>query len=191
MWKFNWKRDKDKFLIVLLAGLILLIVGMPQPKTKGTGMAAKEQNPNGAAVSAEKTGQSMDSYEKRMEKRLKEILEKAEGVGKVEVMLVLRSSEEKVLRVDRKNSTSVTEESDADGTIRKSESFEESGETVLTGSGEEEAPVVEKEIYPEIEGIVVIAQGAGDARVKVEIYEAVEALFGVPAHKIKVLKKGE
>lgn len=193
MLKFNWKRDKDKFLILLLAGVILLILGFPQ---KAESLSVKEeqsqkQNLNVASVSADSAAQGADSYEKRMEKRLKEILEKVDGVGKVEVMLVLRSSEEKVLRVDTQSRSSMTEENEADGSVRKSQSLEESGETVITGSGEKAAPVVEKEIYPEIEGIVILAQGAGDVRVKAEISEAAEALFGVPAHKIKVLKRVE
>lgn len=193
MLKFNWKRDKDKFLILLLAGVILLILGFPQ-KTESLSVKeeqSQKQNLNVASVSADGAAQGADSYEKRMEKRLKEILEKVDGVGKVEVMLVLRSSEEKVLRVDTQSRSSMTEENEADGSVRKLQSLEESGETVITGSGEKAAPVVEKEIYPEIEGIVILAQGAGDVRVKAEISEAAEALFGVPAHKIKVLKRVE
>ena len=41
---------------------------------------------------------------------------------------------------------------------------------------------------PEIEGVLVIAQGAGDSAKAAEITEAVMALFGVEAHKIKVMK---
>lgn len=189
MLKFNWKKDKDKFLILLLAGVILLILGFPQKKE--TVPVRQEANLNVASIGADGAAQGADSYEKRMEKRLKEILEKVDGVGKVEVMLVLRSSEEKVLRVDLQSRNSITEENEADGTTRKSQSAEESRETVITGSGQDAAPVVEKEIYPEIEGIVILAQGAGDARIKAEISEAAEALFGIPAHKIKVLKRVE
>lgn len=43
----------------------------------------------------------------------------------------------------------------------------------------------------EIEGIVVIAEGADKNSVKTEIYETVQALFSVPLHKIKVLKGKE
>ena len=38
-------------------------------------------------------------------------------------------------------------------------------------------------------GIVVAAEGGDNAAVKAEISEAMEALFDVPAHKIKVLKR--
>lgn len=47
-----------------------------------------------------------------------------------------------------------------------------------------------KELAPEIEGILVLADGADRATVKAEIVDAVQALFPLPAHKIKVLKRG-
>lgn len=194
MWKLNWKKDKDKLVVLLLIGLIFLIMEMPLGKKSSISQNQSQiQNQELSSGSNMGTaqGQSGDSYsyEKRMEKRLKEILEKVEGVGKVEVMLVLRSSEEKVWHMDVQNSTSITEESQTDGTGKKSQETEEKKETVLIGSGEKAEPVIEKEIYPQIEGIVILAQGAEDAKIKAEISETAEALFGVPAHKIKVLKR--
>ena len=63
--------------------------------------------------------------------------------------------------------------------------------TILTGTGENTAPIVEKEIRPEIEGIIISAQGGGSPTVKAEISGAMEALFDLPPHKIKVLKRVE
>ena len=45
-----------------------------------------------------------------------------------------------------------------------------------------------KTIFPKIEGVVVLAQGVGTGTISKDILEAVQALFGVEAHKIKVLK---
>lgn len=42
-----------------------------------------------------------------------------------------------------------------------------------------------------ITGMVVCADGGGSPVVQAEICEAMEALFGLPAHKIKVLKRVE
>ena len=41
---------------------------------------------------------------------------------------------------------------------------------------------------PKIEGVVVVAQGAGTGRKDTEIIEAVQALFEVESHKIKVMR---
>ena len=43
--------------------------------------------------------------------------------------------------------------------------------------------------YPELSGIIISADGGGSTVVKTEISEAMEALFGLPSHKIKVLKR--
>ena len=47
----------------------------------------------------------------------------------------------------------------------------------------------EREIYPEVTGVVISADGGGSQLVKNEISQAMEALFGIPSHKIKVLKR--
>ncbi len=105
-------------------------------------------------------------------------------------MLTLFSSSEKVLRVDKERSRSTTSETDSSGGTRQQadESLRES--TVLAGSSGSGEPVVEKELAPEISGIVISAQGGGNASVQKEISEAMQALFGLPAHKIKSIKAG-
>ena len=45
-----------------------------------------------------------------------------------------------------------------------------------------------QERNPTVEGVIVIAQGGVNAVVKQNILEAVQALFPVEAHKIKIMK---
>ena len=47
----------------------------------------------------------------------------------------------------------------------------------------------EEEPVREVLGIIISADGGGSSVVKAEISEAMEALFGLPSHKIKVLKR--
>lgn len=51
-----------------------------------------------------------------------------------------------------------------------------------------ETPYVSEALEPEIDGVLVIAQGADSQQTISEITQAVMALFGVEAHKIKVMK---
>ncbi|MBO5657164.1 MAG: hypothetical protein J6R94_03170 [Agathobacter sp.] len=46
----------------------------------------------------------------------------------------------------------------------------------------------EEEETPLVCGVVVVAQGAGDALVESRILEAVKALFGIDSHKISIVK---
>ena len=130
-----------------------------------------------------------------MENRVKEVLKKVEGVGAVDVLIVLKSSEERVYRTDGKHSQSSTKEVDSAGGSREVTEQQEEVNTVLSsdggslsGSGGSGA-LLEKELRPELSGIIISAQGGGSPTVKAEITEAMQALFGLPAHKIKVLKR--
>ncbi|HCD43933.1 MAG TPA: stage III sporulation protein AG [Lachnoclostridium sp.] len=200
--KFKWKMGKDKWLILLAVGMIILILTFPS----GSGMAARvEKTAEGKNQTALQKGIVTEpadgeaavaagadrTYEEQLEARVKRILKTVDGVGQVEVMIVLKSSEEKVLRVDKDSSDSSTEEKDSSGGTRKITSAESKENTILTGSGENTSPIVEKEIRPEIEGIIISAQGGGSPTVKAEISGAMEALFNLPPHKIKVLKRVE
>lgn len=132
------------------------------------------------------------SYEAALEQRVKELLRFVDGVGKVDVMVVIASSGEKVLRVDKSERTEQTKEKVAAGGERDVNGRQTSENTVLTGTGGNGgSPIVEKELKPEISGIVISAQGGGSPVVKAEISQAMEALFGLPPHKIKVLKRAE
>ena len=50
-------------------------------------------------------------------------------------------------------------------------------------------PVLLKEKMPEIQGIIIVADGAGDTSVRLEIIRAVQALLKVPNGKIEVFKR--
>ena len=51
-------------------------------------------------------------------------------------------------------------------------------------------PFVVQVQSPQVEGVLVVAQGAGSGVIDSEIIAAVEALFPIEPHKIKVMKMG-
>ena len=219
-WKFDIKSGKEKWMVLLAVGLICLILALPADgdglmggdgragndgknvsvsgglgnswfedgATEGGGEALEYGEEDSAAAVAAKVA---TTYEQQLENRLEELLSHVDGVGKVEVMIVLKSSEEKVWRVDQDTSYSITQETDQSGGNRKVESQELSETTILSGQSSQEGPLLEKEIKPEIGGVVVSAEGGNSPTVQAEISAAVEALFDVPSHKIKVLKMAD
>ena len=161
---------------------------------RGAGIFFAVQSAAGEQISpllSSGSGEPVQLYEKELEKRVKEILKNVEGVGTVDVMIMLHSSGEKIIHVDQERSRTSTEEQDSSGGTRKVMTEETSQTALMSGSSGSQEPVIEKEIQPEIAGVVISAQGGGSAQVKAEISEAMEALFGLPAHKIKVLKRVE
>ena len=103
-------------------------------------------------------------WQTKMEERLVEVLEQVQGVGKAEVFLTCEGTQEKVVEKDE---TETVYERDSRGN---------------------QTPYVSSEIYPEVTGVLVVAQGGDDPVVIQNIQEAVQVLFQVEAHKIKVMK---
>ncbi len=62
-------------------------------------------------------------------------------------------------------------------------------EVMVSLSSDKTASMFEEEPVQEVLGIIISADGGGSSVVKAEISEAMEALFGLPSHKIKVLKR--
>lgn len=190
--KFNWKLGKDKWLIILAVGLILLILSIPSGsvnRAKKDTLQLPGSSDTGDSITT--AARADRTYEEQLERRVKQILKTVDGVGQVDVMIVLKSSEERVLRVDRDTVKSSTQEQDNGGGTRNITNEEQKESTILKGSGNNTEPIVEKEIKPEIAGIIISAQGGGSSVVIAEISAAMVALFDIPAHKIKVLKRVE
>ena len=166
------KIKKDKWLIILLVGLLLVVIAMPVSDIKSDQTQQMQKAENA----------SEDTYADALEKRLENALAKVEGVGNVKVMITLASSSEKVVEKDREM-TSEVQEGESGGKNTSS------SETAVYANGNgEEMPYVKQELSPRIEGVLVIADGGDNAIVIENITEAVQALFGVDTHKIKVMK---
>lgn len=195
MLKFKSWKARDKWLFLLTMGVILCILAFPADRLTGPAKTAKLTNTETATEMADEAAvqaaavRSGDSYEADLERRIREILKTVDGVGEVDVMIIVKSSPEKVLHTDRSSSYSLTEETDSNGGTRRLESEEQEDSTVLTTGDNKSAPIIEKEIRPELSGIIISATGGGSPTVRAEISAAMEALFGLPAHKIRVLKR--
>ena len=112
------------------------------------------------------------------------------GVGDVTVMITLQSSAEKVVEKDVEAQSETVTESDSQGGTRTTQNSSHGEATVYDGDGSQgQAPYISKELSPQVEGVVVIASGGDNAVVKQNNTEAVQALFGIDTHKIRIMKK--
>ena len=85
-------------------------------------------------------------------------------------------------------SRSSTHESDSQGGTRIISETDSRENTVYRTEGGASEPYVIKTLSPQIEGVLVVAEGAGSGTVNRTIVETVQALFGVEAHKVKVVR---
>ena len=123
----------------------------------------EEQDGGDIQEDRSQSGEEQD-WETRMENRLVQVLEQVQGVGKAEVFLTCEGTQEKIVEKDE---TETVYERDSRGN---------------------QTPYVSEERYPQVTGVLVVAEGGDNPVVIKDIQEAVQVLFQVEAHKIKVMK---
>lgn len=213
-WK-QWAKDggmkkwfsRENLLILVLGGILLFIIGLPieeAEETAGADSGLKVQNGllSASGLGNESAAGTADSvygsaggasdenqeYVRDLEERLTDILSKMADVGKVQVLITLKSSEELIVEKEQPVTRSSTNENDSQGGSRVVSEMSSEENTVYRSDGSSSEPYVVKTLTPEIEGVLVVAEGAGSGTVSRTIVEIVQTLFGVDAHKVKVVK---
>ena len=120
--------------------------------------------------------QSYGSYSD--EERLEAILEKIDGAGDVSVMITYHSTVTYDVAYERKETSSE----------RSEEVTRSSEDSVITAGGE---PLIKGEVYPKVKGVVIIAEGAADVRIKKSLTDATVAALDVATFKVWVLEGKE
>lgn len=195
---------RDNLLILILAGILLVIIALPTKSGEeesggetgsssgSLGLTENRAQSSGAGTDTASAEDADGSdYTAQLEERLEEALSGMAGVGKVKVMITLKSSRELVVERETPVSRSATTETDSQGGSR-TVNTSELGETVVYSTdGSSSEPYVIKSLVPEIEGVLVVAEGAGTGKVNQTVTEIVQALFGLEAHKVKVVRMEE
>lgn len=211
----KWKQKihnmkKEDYFVLLLIGVLLLIVSLPtergEPEKDQVGILREEsgQEEGNAEKTAGESGgdlvletgdfndstcYSMDSYVAGLEKRAEEIISGMEGAGKVQVMITLADMGTEILERDREITASDLEETDNAGGRRKNTESGQREEVIYRKDADgNETPYVVQRKLPEVAGVVVIAEGAGNTKVKDNIIGAVSVLFNLNEHRIRVIR---
>ena len=173
--------------LLAVAAIILIICSLPQNQLSNLNQAQSM----GSSLDTD-GDTSLFSYEQELEKRLEQILGGMEGITSVDVMITLSATSEKVLEKSIQLEENKQEIEKGSGeSLEKSvtSSLSKKNEALLTGNTSGSMPYIIKEMSPSIQGVVVAARGNITQTKIREISEAVQALFGIEAHKIKVIEK--
>lgn len=184
------KEKQEKALIGFLLGVFFLLIAAPIGSLSGEKKQLDKKSDNSTNIDYAQTNTSNDkivAYIDELENKLEQTIGGMEGVGKVSVMITLKDNGEKILD---KNGTyeSETEHETEDGMTKEKNRMQNSPETVLVEAGGDTSPIIVKEKYPMIEGVVVVCDGGDNLDVAMHIKEALQALFTIDAHKIVVCK---
>lgn len=186
--KQSWTESIKKIGIVriglmLLAGVVLVLCSVPLPGAKENRSEEQEIQPDTKAADTL-------SYEEKLEERLEEILGQVDGVRSVDVMITLACGTERVLEKEEAVLQESQSEQAQGGTIKTGSKESRENTTVLTQQKDgSRIPYVLKEVSPVVEGVLVVAEGEITPAKIAQISEAVQALFHIEAHKVKVLEK--
>lgn len=180
------KKDGKKSVenLILLAILLIIVIVAINYIWKDN-EKAKKDNANSTKVLAdtniieENTSQNND-----LEQKLKKILSNISGVGEVEVLITYSQTSVVNPIYNEDYGESVTEEEDTSGGKRKVSSTTNKKEVVSSNND----VITQSVTSPQIQGAVIIAKGAGNANVKANIIQAVEAATGLSTYKIQVFE---
>lgn len=181
------KPDKSNWIVLILVGVLLLVIVMPTNNSKQT-----EEVDNSAKDTSQKENSNTNEESKTtVEEQLEKVLSQIEGAGKVKVMITYKDSGTQVVEKDTSINNDNTAEEDSSGGTRKSTSSQSGETTVYDNESKDGSPFISKELTPQIEGVLVVAEGGNKTSVRQNISNAVLALFPVEAHKIVVVKMND
>ena len=172
-----FKKDKGTILklsLVLLAGLFLMVlsnINSGQPDNDITGTTVHDKG------TVAETGDKLQAS-------LEAILANIKGAGKVQVLITYDSSSISEYSRTENSTERQQSERDAEGGVK--ETTETTKNTSLSTSGANNQPVLIAEHNPSVCGVLVVADGAYDINVKNQLFLAVEALLGLPPHRIVI-----
>lgn len=161
----------------LLVAVGLLGMGLILCSELLAGEEAKESEPATAQPSQQQNAQQ---GEQQLQQRLEEIISQIDGVGECSVMLTFEESERSVYAVE----DSVSQEQDRQTNSGSSSSQKK---LVLVEDGEGgNQPVLEKTVRPQVNGVVVVCQGAKSMTVCQQVTEAVTTVLGIRSTQVCV-----
>ena len=135
----------------------------------GSGVFDGKKQPAEAAEPQKNASSAAEDETAKLEARLEALLSEMAGVGRVKVMLTFEQTGEQVLAFeDRSGSGS-----------------EESRPATVTEGGKQ-SPIVLTEHLPRVRGVVVLAEGAGNIAVRLNIIAAVGTVLGVDEKNVEV-----
>lgn len=139
------------------------------------------------AESVSDAGTLLSADTRTLEQRLSEMVSRIDGAGHSCVMVTMDSTREAVYAQDLRETedTSISSES---GRTTESGNISREQTHILMDRGSGEEPLVEKQIEPQVRGVMILCEGAENPVVEQRVTEAVKTVLGIPASRICVEK---
>ena len=189
--KLNFsKKTTANLIIVFCLGLALILIADFYRDIRAN--RTSEEGIFGESTQADigTSDNNASDYVRRLETDLSSILSKIQDAGRVSVMITLECGAEIIPAKDESTSEKVTNEKDTSGGTRIINEKTTDDKVVFTAAqGGNSKPLIIKEINPEVKGVIVVAEGAKDSKVKLKISRAVQTVLDIPAYKVTVYER--
>lgn len=178
--------SSDRMLIGLVA---LIAVGMSFIYL-GKGSISPEQSIQSktALTTDLTTNTKIGALEKELENKLQANILLMEGVGKVQVSVSFSTGLKNEYARNQNVTKNTSKETDKTGGTRETTQVTENNQVVMPNGSSQ--PVMVMEDRPEVAGVLIIAEGARDPKVREGIHTAVQTLLNIPSAKITVVPMG-
>ncbi|WP_139904274.1 stage III sporulation protein AG [Clostridium thermarum] len=181
--KLTSKKNAYNIVVVFLLGVLLVMLSNFFKTPSSAVTTSTQETTSNESVS---TANVLTSYEEQTKKELKAMLSKMKGVGRVDLMINFECGEEYIPAYNTNGGKSTTIEKDNEGGERKIEQDNNGQEVVVSTDGGKTTPFILKKINPKVEGVIIVAEGAENEKIKKDIIAAISSFFGIPNYKIQV-----
>lgn len=186
--------ERRRLVWIVAAGLLGVALLMAAQFLDGAGVkpgagTTTDTPPPGAVLSGAPLPDAyadLAQLEAALSARLAEVLSRVEGAGRVHAWVTVVAGAERVFARESDETRRLSREVDAQGGQREVEETTSRSQLATAAAGGGDPPVISVRAG-QIRGVLVVAEGAGDPLVRMRLQRAVEAVLGVPAHRVQVL----
>lgn len=175
---------EKKIKIIVFLGLLGMALILLSQFFGGGNPAPKEIDTSTAVFTSEQ-------YIVDLEAKLTNLITGMEGVGEARVMVTLQSGVEYVYAQEEKRNVDKTQDSDAQavGRIYEKENVEQKY-ILVENSGGKKQPLLQTQLEPKVQGVVIVCDGADNVRVEQNLINVVTTALNIPSTRVCVVKIG-
>lgn len=167
--------------LLILIGVALIIAPgffLQEPQPAAPPVAAAERSV---------TEEGLSRLESALAQKLAATLSQIAGAGEVVAAVTLETGYQKEYAKNENIDSTTTQERDNAGGVRTTETTNERTEHVFAQNSDD--ALIAAEAAPQIRGVLIVAEGASDGKVKAELSRAAQAMLNLPAHRVLVVTK--
>ena len=179
IWKkavsiFNTDKKIKWIVLIGMIGILLILLSEILPQNTKTPQDA-------VSVSIDN-----ETFCRQAEEKIYNLVSSIQGVGEAQVWVTLESGTEYVYLQEEIRNTDTTKDYDSEGvkTLREKDNSEQ--KYILVNKNGEEQPLLQKQLEPTVQGVVIVCEGAGSAQVNEQVVNAVTCALGISSNRVYV-----